>query len=326
MAEIVLGVGSSHGPTIQNTPDRWLALGAKDFEDPRYSFEDALKSAPADIEEQLAPERMQARYEAIQRAIARLSDVMAEAAADVIVVISNPHGVPPADRMEPVFGIYMSESDSTIARSGHQTSARRRARPVQQEVERRVEDYATSPELADHLMRSLIDEGIDVASCFQSHATAGIEGPFTFPYDLFLADRTSAAIVPFLLSRYLPHQATPARCYQVGQAIRRSIEAWDSDKKVAIFASGGLSHQIIDEELDRRVIDALLSKDVETLQFLPREQLNRAPGTPEILNWIVLAGAMEQEEMTLIDYIPCYRSLAGTGHGVTLGYWQGHRP
>ena len=325
MAEIVLGVGSSHGPTIQNTPDRWLALGAKDFEDPRYSFEDALKSAPADIEEQLAPERMQARYEAIQRAIARLSDVMAEAAADVIVVISNPHGVPPADRMEPVFGIYMSESDSTIARSGHQTSARRRARPVQ-EVERRVEDYATSPELADHLMRSLIDEGIDVASCFQSHATAGIEGPFTFPYDLFLADRTSAAIVPFLLSRYLPHQATPARCYQVGQAIRRSIEAWDSDKKVAIFASGGLSHQIIDEELDRRVIDALLSKDVETLQFLPREQLNRAPGTPEILNWIVLAGAMEQEEMTLIDYIPCYRSLAGTGHGVTLGYWQGQRP
>ena len=118
MAEIVLGVGSSHGPTIQSRPERWPELGAKDVEDPRYSFEDALKAAPADIEEQLAPERMQARYEAIQRAIARLSDVMAEAAADVIVVISNPHGVPPADRMEPVFGIYMSESDSTIERSG----------------------------------------------------------------------------------------------------------------------------------------------------------------------------------------------------------------
>ena len=64
MAEIVLGVGSSHGPTIQSTPERWLALGAKDFEDPRYSYDDALKSAPADIEEQIAPERMQARYEA----------------------------------------------------------------------------------------------------------------------------------------------------------------------------------------------------------------------------------------------------------------------
>ena len=322
MAEIVLGVGSSHGPTIQNRPERCAALGVTDVEDPRDSFYDALKSAPPGMAEQITPEKMQERYEAIQRAIARLSDVMAEAAADVIVVISNPHGVPPADRMEPVFGIYMSESDSTIARSGHQTSPRRRARPVQQVAERRVEDYATSPELADHLMRSLIDEGIDVASCFQSHATAGIEGPFTFPYDLFLADRTSAAVVPFLLSRYLPHQATPARCYQVGQAIRRSIEAWDSDKKVAIFASGGLSHQIIDEELDRRVIDAMLAKDVETLSYLPREQLNRAPGTPEILNWIVLAGAMEQEDMTLIDYIPCYRSLAGTGHGVTLGYWK----
>ena len=132
----------------------------------------------------------------------------------------------------------------------------------------------------------------------------------------------STAVVPFLLSRYLPHQPTPARSYAVGRALRRSIEAWDSDKRVAIMASGGLSHQIVDQELDRTVIDALLSKDVETLSYLPIEQLNRSPGTPEILNWIVVAGAMEPMDMTLIDYIPCYRSKAGTGHGVTLAYWQ----
>jgi hypothetical protein len=26
--------------------------------------------------------------------------------------------------------------------------------------------------------------------------------------------------------------------------------------------------------------------------------------------------------MTLIDYVPCYRSEAGTGHGVTFAYWK----
>jgi 3-O-methylgallate 3,4-dioxygenase len=53
-----------------------------------------------------------------------------------------------------------------------------------------------------------------------------------------------------------------------------------------------------------------------------RAQLNRSPGTPEILNWITVAAAMAPATMTLVDYLPCYRSLAGTGHGITFGFWQ----
>ena len=58
------------------------------------------------------------------------------------------------------------------------------------------------------------------------------------------------------------NQATPARRYALGQALRRAIERWDSGKRVAIMASGGLSHQIVDEDLDRTVVNALLAKDV----------------------------------------------------------------
>ena len=322
MAEIVLGIGASHGPTIQSKPDDWLRLGQKDMEDPRYDFDAVLASASPQIERELAPDVLQERYDALQRGIESMTDVLREAAPDVIVCVSNPHGVTPQDRMEPVFGIYMSHEESRVERSGHQTSGRRRPSEAQPAFAgRQVEPYATCPELADRLMHCLITDGVDVASCFQSDPTAGIEGPFTFAYDMFLPDR-STPVVPFLLSRYLPHQATSARCYVVGQSIRRAIESWDSDMRVAIMASGGLSHQIIDEELDRQVIAALQRKDVETLSYLPRERLNRAPGTPEILNWVVLAGAVEPLEMTLIDYVPCYRSLAGTGHGVTLAYWR----
>jgi 3-O-methylgallate 3,4-dioxygenase len=70
------------------------------------------------------------------------------------------------------------------------------------------------------------------------------------------------------------------------------------------------------------VIDALVVGDVATLRAFSRERLNRAPGTPEILNWIAVGAAMSPDKMTLIDYLPCYRSLAGTGHGVTFGYWR----
>ena len=322
MAEIVLGIGASHGPTIQSLPEDWLKLGQKDMEDPRYDFDAVLASASPEIERELEPEVLQRRYESIQRAIEEMSNVLQETAPDAIVCVSNPHGATPQDRMEPVFGIYMSHTESRVERSGHQTSGRRKAAEAQPAfVDRQVEPYATCPELADRLMHCLIADGIDVASCFQSDPTAGIEGPFTFAYDMFLPDR-STPVVPFLLSRYLPHQATSARCYTVGQSIRRAIESWGSDMRVAIMASGGLSHQIIDEELDRQVIEALQHKDVETLSYLPRERLNRAPGTPEILNWVVLAGAVDDLDMTLIDYVPCYRSLAGTGHGVTLAYWR----
>jgi len=251
-----------------------------------------------------------------------LSVVTAAAAVDVIIVISNPHGVPPANRMDPVFGIYLSGTDSQVGRSGHQPSGQRGpATDVQLPLSRSVEPYSTMPSLADHLMENLVLDGFDLASCFQSDPAAGIEGPFMLPYERFLPDRETP-VVPFLLSRYLPHQATPARCYALGQSIRAAVDSWDSEARVAIFASGGLSHQIIDEEQDRAVIKALEDRDADAMKSLDRSRLNKSPGTPETLNWIVVAGALEELPMTLVDYQPCYRSMAGTGHGVTFGYWQ----
>ena len=70
------------------------------------------------------------------------------------------------------------------------------------------------------------------------------------------------------------------------------------------------------------MIDALTAGNAAQLRALPRDRLNRAPGTPEILNWVTVAAAMAPDTMKLVDYLPCYRSLAGTGHGVTFGYWR----
>lgn len=59
-----------------------------------------------------------------------------------------------------------------------------------------------------------------------------------------------------------------------------------------ITASGGLSHFIIDEEIDRMLLDGLLSKNKEKLSKLPVERL-LVLGTAEGLNWITAAGALK---------------------------------
>jgi hypothetical protein len=99
-----------------------------------------------------------------------------------------------------------------------------------------------------------------------------------------------------------PNQPTPKRCHDLGRAVHDAIGSWTGGERVGVIASGGLSHIVIDEQLDQQALDALQAKDTAGLHALPREQLKG--GTSEILNWVALDGAVGSMPMTLIDYIP----------------------
>jgi hypothetical protein len=327
MAQLVLGFGSSHGPTIATRPTDWDRIVERDKQDPRYDYAELLRRADPGLAAELTTEKKQARYDACQAAIATLRGVVEEAAPDVAIVVSNPHGVLPDDMM-PVFGVFRGATYADRAGErrrepgdGRTAQLSGPAPVVTSRPAREPRQYASDPELAEHLVNTLVEEGFDVASTMELRAEHGLDEAFQVFYELYDPDG-KIPMVPFFVSRYLPSQATPGRCYALGSALRRAIESWDAPKRVALMASGGLSHQILDPELDRIVIDALVEKDVDTLCALPRERLNAAPGTPEIINWVTVAAAMAPAGMTLVDYQSCYRSPAGTGHGVTFGYWK----
>jgi aromatic ring-opening dioxygenase catalytic subunit (LigB family) len=127
-------------------------------------------------------------------------------------------------------------------------------------------------------------------------------------------------IVPVLINTYVPpNQPTAARCYAFGQALRRAIESWPGFETVAVIASGGLSHFVIDTELDHRVLEGLAKRDRESLTTLPRSKLQS--GSSEILNWVTAGGALEGLRMELINYVPGYRSEGGTGVGMAFAKW-----
>ena len=68
-------------------------------------------------------------------------------------------------------------------------------------------------------------------------------------------------------------------------------------------------------------LDGLLKQDQEKLSRLPVERL-MVLGTREILNWVAAAGALEHRHPTLLDYVPCYRTPAGTGCAMGFMQWS----
>lgn len=93
-------------------------------------------------------------------------------------------------------------------------------------------------------------------------------------------------------------------------------------QRVAVFASGGMSHFVIDEEFDGKFVAALAAGDADYLTSIPLKDLQS--GTSELKSWISLAGVLEKDkaEMTTIDYVPCYRSAAGTGTANGFYWWN----
>ena len=78
-------------------------------------------------------------------------------------------------------------------------------------------------------------------------------------------------IVPvFQNTCYPPNTPSAKRSYQLGQAIGEAVRAWDEPARVAVVASGGLSHFVVDEDQDRKLLGALESKDAATLQSIPK--------------------------------------------------------
>jgi hypothetical protein len=324
MAEIVLGLGASHGPPVTMSADLWHMLIEKDQMDPRMDYNALLKTAPANIEAEITLERKRARYEATQRALGTLQTVLADTAPDVLVVIGDDQNEQFDDENMPAFCIF---------RGGTMQFFKRKRRRTEMFASLGYHDYSNStapdtprpcaaaPELADHLIRSLRDADFDVATCSAFREEIGMGHAFHFVYRTILPE-CDVPVLPIMVNTmYGPNVPTAKRCYDLGQAIRQGIEAWDGARRVAVMASGGLSHVILDEELDRLVLDALLTKDRDRLRSLPADRLGRAAGTTEIRNWVVAAGALEPLDMTLVSYEPGYRSPAATGLGLGFAYW-----
>jgi aromatic ring-opening dioxygenase catalytic subunit (LigB family) len=172
------------------------------------------------------------------------------------------------------------------------------------------------------IVHGLIEEDVDVgaAAKVDDPHKAGFGHAYGFIIERLFKDK-KIPVVPILLNTYYPPNApTARRCYEIGRKVACIIENSKSDMRIAVAASGGLSHFVVDEDLDRKVLEAIKNKDDKTLKGLSRNQLNS--GSSEILNWIMVAGMSEKLKNDWSEYYPGRRTPAGTGTGMGFATWS----
>ncbi len=336
MAKIVLGLGASHGPMISTPPDQWHLRVAAD-EKANHPFRGATYSFPKLVElrkdeqlqNQISPEKWRARHAACQSALVRLADAFEAARIDVAVIVGDDQYEVFSKTHSPWFFVYTGDKVANEPASEQQRAmmppgvaiAEAGHKPPRREV------YTCAPGLARHLADHIRVPGYPLAHAdvFPNEGSAwsaGIPHAYGFIYRNIMRDRVIPN-VPFFINTFFPPTQPPAGvCVDLGPRLREAIESWPEDARVAVIASGGLTHFVIDEEFDRRALDLMQAKDHAGLSQLPEDHLQS--GNSEIKNWMPVASACDGAglKMELVDYVPCYRSLAGTGTANGFAIWH----
>jgi hypothetical protein len=333
MAEIVLGIGSSHAPQLALPPDQWWRRGDWDRHQAELWYQGrpvtfaqlAAERADERFEREITPEKCASRFDACQRAIGVLAETIERVAPDVAVIVGDDqHECFVEDNM-PSIGVYWGDTVDTAPPAAHSGEGTQ-APPALSRFPQVRTANPCAPDLGRHLIQYLIGAGFDPAHSRRlpagRHGEHAIGHAFSYVYRRLMNDRVIPNVPIYLNTYYPPNQPSLRRCYQLGLALRRAIAAWDGAQTVALIASGGFTHFVIEEDLDRRLLGAFEAQDEATLTGLPAEWFNS--GNSEIRNWIVLAGAMAEgpRRMHLVDYVPCYRTEAGTGCAMAFARWE----
>ncbi|MPZ49104.1 MAG: hypothetical protein GEU75_07370 [Dehalococcoidia bacterium] len=338
MAELVGAYYMSHAGWCYRPIDAWAARSGERFPRADVPVDDL--------------EVNRAKKDRMKAGFATLREKVEEARPDVLVVFGD-------DQLEafnfsnfPSFAVYVGEEfEGSLAgtlpggdepqlagfevTNGAGSGAGRRAR------------IPGHPDLSVAILSGLMKRGFDPAFCMDMpNPERGLGHAFMRPAES-LTD-LNLSIIPILMNLYYAPQVTATRSFQLGQAIKESIEEFPGDLRVGVVGSGGLWHTpgtknaYLDEDFDAKTLAHLQAGDGRAMaqhfdsyqapaddlsqQEGPRSRtVTGMPGSPgpqggsrETCAWIGAAGVSNGHAHTLIDYIPLYASPLG----VAFAYWN----
>jgi len=176
-----------------------------------------------------------------------------------------------------------------------------------------------NPRLAQHIAASLVTDEFDLAYFQDKPLDHGFFSPMSV-----LLDREDGkwptTIVPLQIGVLQFPIPTAARCYKLGKALRRAIESYPEDIRVAVVSTGGLSHQVHGEragfnnpEWDHQFLD-MITNDPAALTEMTHAEYATLGGFEgaEVIMWLVMRGALSDnvERVHSSYYLPSMTGIA----------------
>ena len=182
-----------------------------------------------------------------------------------------------------------------------------------------LRSFKGDPQFSWHLIESLVADEFDMTICQEMLIDHG----FIVPMQVMWGDRKEWPVTAVPLSVNVVQHPLPtaARCYKLGKALGKAIESYPEDKKVVIFGTGGMSHQLqgersgfINKRNDMMYMEKIV-EDPEALTKISNAEMMEKFGTEgiELIMWLVMRGALHDKVSTIHTHyhIPVSNTAAG---------------
>jgi 2'-aminobiphenyl-2,3-diol 1,2-dioxygenase, large subunit len=177
--------------------------------------------------------------------------------------------------------------------------------------------YPGNRDFATELLQYAADNGFDLAGVENINPDHGI----AVPNEMINQD-ADIALVPLYINTVMQPTPTCARSFELGKVIRHFICARPARERVAIIATGGLSHWIcmpesgrVNAQWDEQIMSLIESgRGKEIADWTPGRILAEGGnGGLEIATWACMAGALDGSKGERIFYEPMHSWWTGMG-------------
>ncbi len=230
---------------------------------------------------------------------------IAEEKPDVVLLVYNDHASAFGLDMIPTFAIGCGESFKP-ADEGWGA--------------RQVPEVQGCPDLAWHIMQSVIQDDFDLTVINEMEVDHGLTVPLSLMFGQ--PEAWPCKVIPLAVNVVVYPPPSGQRCYNLGKALRRAVESFDEDLNVQIWGTGGMSHQLqgpraglINKEWDKEFLDRLVNEPDE-LATMPHIDYLREAGSEgvELVMWLIMRGALNRNVKELHRFYHVPASNTAVGH------------
>ena len=230
---------------------------------------------------------------------------IAEEKPDVVLLVYNDHASAFGLDMIPTFAIGCGENFKPADEGWG-------ARPVP--------EIQGCPDLAWHIMQSVIQDDFDLTVVNEMDVDHGLTVPLSLMFGQ--PEAWPCKVIPLAVNVVVYPPPSGQRCYNLGKALRRAVDSFDEDFNVQIWGTGGMSHQLqgpraglINKKWDKEFLDRLVNEPDE-LATMPHIDYLREAGSEgvELVMWLIMRGALNRDVKELHRFYHVPASNTAVGH------------